>query len=250
MFIATRAGSPARVACFQAGTFFLKVRRGRARGILVRPARGSSRHPPDRLESGPCLKTHPLLASQVNKISKVGVSNSFLSSASLCYDAMLPESRSERGSRGGSHVLPHWVKPDATFFLTVNCRERGENQLPREGMAERLFSSISHYHQAERWWPQIVLLMPDHLHALISFSWREGQGINAVLGDWKRYTARAFRIEWQRDFFEHRIRNDIDHQDKWAYIRENPVRAGLVKEFHEWPHVWFPHRTGWSSNEG
>jgi putative transposase len=69
------------------------------------------------------------------------------------------------------------------------------------------------------------------------------------LGDWKRYTARALGIDWQRDFFDHRIRGEADGADQWSYIRENPVRAGLVERYHQWQHVWFPHRIGWPEDE-
>jgi hypothetical protein len=71
------------------------------------------------------------------------------------------------------------------------------------------------------------------------------------LGDWKRYTARTFGIEWQRDFFDHRVRDEAEGADKWAYIRENPVRAGLVGSYDEWAHVWLPHGIGWGRpNDG
>ena len=111
-------------------------------------------------------------------------------------------------------------------------------------MPEKLFGSISHYVNQRRWWPEIVILMPDHLHALISFSWKEGQGMNAVIRDWKRYTARVFGVRWQRDYFDHRIRSEAGHQSTWFYIQENPVRAGLVEHSDCWPHVWLPGRNG------
>ena len=153
---------------------------------------------------------------------------------------MLPGDRPDRSSREGLHVPPEWVPLEATFFVTINCQVRGTTQLTAPDMPEKLFGSISHYVNQRRWWPEIVILMPDHLHALISFSWQEGEGMSAVLQDWKRYTARAFGIRWQRDYFDHRIRSEADHQSTWIYIQENPVRAGLVEHSALWPHVWLP----------
>jgi putative transposase len=158
---------------------------------------------------------------------------------------MLPESRPNREVRGYVHVPPDWVSNEATFFITINCARRGGDPLTRHDLPASLFSCVSHYHENKRWWPEMLLLMPDHLHALISFSWDPKQGMNAVVRSWKRYTARAFGIGWQRDFFDHRIRNDEDHLAKWRYIRDNPVRAGLVEEPTQWQHVWFPDRIGW-----
>ncbi|RYD30946.1 MAG: hypothetical protein EOP87_15680 [Verrucomicrobiaceae bacterium] len=134
-------------------------------------------------------------------------------------------------------------------FITINCRVRGKAQLTSDDLPGKIFSAISHYQQNRRWWPEIVLLMPDHLHALISFPWEQGQGMGSVIGQWKRYTAKAFGIGWQRDYFDHRIRSDADHLASWAYIRENPVRSGLVGDYADWPHVWFPERTGWDSGK-
>jgi hypothetical protein len=44
-------------------------------------------------------------------------------------------------------------------------------------------------------------------------------------------------IAWQRNFFDHRLRHDESLDEKVAYIRENPVRAGLIAEGEEWPYA-------------
>jgi hypothetical protein len=46
-------------------------------------------------------------------------------------------------------------------------------------------------------------------------------------------------IDWQDDFFEHRLRNDESARQKADYILANPVRKGLVSRAEDWPHVWF-----------
>ncbi|MCB1095205.1 MAG: hypothetical protein KDN22_06460 [Verrucomicrobiae bacterium] len=158
----------------------------------------------------------------------------------------LSNSRPDRKGRCETHVPPNWVGDEATYFITINCRNRGKRQLSVGDVPGKLFGTVGHYCGVGRWCPEIFLLMPDHLHALIVFSWADGDGINAVLSDWKRYTARNIGIEWQRDYFDHRIRNDVDHAEKWAYIRDNPVRKGFVASYDQWPYVWFPNRTGWS----
>jgi len=58
-----------------------------------------------------------------------------------------------------------------------------------------------------------------------------------LIAGWKRFTSRSLGIQWQRDFFDHRVRSEFDFTDKWTYIRENPTRAGLVEKFDEWPYV-------------
>jgi putative transposase len=40
---------------------------------------------------------------------------------------------------------------------------------------------------------------------------------------------------WQEEFFDHVLRSSESYSQKWDYVKENPVRAGLVKSSDEWP---------------
>jgi hypothetical protein len=44
------------------------------------------------------------------------------------------------------------------------------------------------------------------------------------------------RLLWQPGFFDHLLRNDESYNRKWEYVRENPVRAGLVSGADDWPY--------------
>jgi REP element-mobilizing transposase RayT len=46
-------------------------------------------------------------------------------------------------------------------------------------------------------------------------------------------TARATSL-WQPGFFDHLLRNAESYEQKWHYVRENPVRAGLVSRAEDW----------------
>jgi len=75
--------------------------------------------------------------------------------------------------------------------------------------------------------------MPDHLHMLIG---KPGDArLSNVIRDFKRITARIANIAWQRNFFDHRLRNDESENEKVAYIRANPVRAELIGPNDRWP---------------
>jgi len=39
---------------------------------------------------------------------------------------------------------------------------------------------------------------------------------------------------WQPGFFDHLLRNDESYAQKWEYVRQNPVRAGLVDSAAAW----------------
>ena len=158
------------------------------------------------------------------------------------HEADLPN----RQARRNFHCPPDWTSVSSTFFVTINCQKRGSNQLATEVCAEGLVSALDFYHQAKRWNVELAMIMPDHLHLLVSFSWDPGSGMMSLIRNWKRYTANHLGIEWQRDYFDHRIRSENDHQSTWFYIRENPVRAGLAENYEQWPFVWRPeHGMGW-----
>ena len=57
-----------------------------------------------------------------------------------------------------------------------------------------------------------------------------------VIRNWKRYVTNHAGIRWQRDFFDHRLRDDENFTDKANYILKNPVRAGLAARFEDWPY--------------
>ena len=63
-----------------------------------------------------------------------------------------------------------------------------------------------------------------------------------VVGDWKRYTAKHFRVQWQSNFFDHRIRHEAEFREKWAYILRNPVVKQLCSENDIWPWVLKPNQ--------
>ncbi len=138
------------------------------------------------------------------------------------------------------HIPPNWVKGCPIFFITVCAAERGKNQFCEPGIADAIFKAVAFYQVKQRWYVQLLLLMPDHLHALISFP--PDQTMESVIRAWKHFLAKQHGIHWQRDFFDHRIRQDESHEEKTAYIRSNPVRAGLVTKPEDWPYVWEPPR--------
>jgi len=42
---------------------------------------------------------------------------------------------------------------------------------------------------------------------------------------------------WQRGFFDHLLRNSDSYSQKWQYVEQNPVRAGLVSKTEDWPYA-------------
>jgi REP element-mobilizing transposase RayT len=131
------------------------------------------------------------------------------------------------------HSPPPWdAHPD--WFITLCCSIRGTNQFCLPETSKALLDSACFYHRKGIWCAELFPLMPDHLHALVSISDR--RPLDKTIRDWKRWTARHLKIQWQTGFFEHRLRSYESADQKYKYILNNPVRAGLVSRPEEWPH--------------
>lgn len=78
-------------------------------------------------------------------------------------------------------------------------------------------------------------VMPDHVHALIQLGARLSVG--RLMARWKAQARRASSLtgEWQRDFWEHRLRPQEAWEEYGLYMLLKPYRAGLVATDRGWP---------------
>ena len=83
------------------------------------------------------------------------------------------------------------------------------------------------------------VIMPDHVHLFVRGP--DDFELGRWMGALKQFLAKAVACEkrpkplWQRRFFDHVLRSDESYAQKWNYVRDNPVRAGLVARDEDWP---------------
>jgi putative transposase len=80
--------------------------------------------------------------------------------------------------------------------------------------------------------------MPDHVHMLITMA--PDRDLSKTVGMWKRWLWKKHGIEWQPNFFEHRLRRLESAGEKGQYIFNNPERDGLIERAEDWPWTWMP----------
>ena len=136
------------------------------------------------------------------------------------------------------HDVPPWVAEGSFFFITINCQPRGRNHLCRAGIGDVVLAAAAHYHTHFKWHCRLMLLMPDHLHAIIAVP--ATPGLRITVRFWKRFLSRVHRVKWQGDFFDHRLRDHHQQLAKTDYILKNPFRWGLCERVEEWPWVYRP----------
>jgi REP element-mobilizing transposase RayT len=85
-------------------------------------------------------------------------------------------------------------------------------------------------------------IMPNHVHVLIKV--RPGVSLSTILHSWRTFTAHeANKILgrtgqfWMHEYFDRYIRDARHFESTVNYIRNNPVKAGLVSEPEQWPWV-------------
>jgi REP element-mobilizing transposase RayT len=84
--------------------------------------------------------------------------------------------------------------------------------------------------------------MPDHVHFVVEL---KTTNLGKLLHSFKSYTANQINTSlnrrgpvWQRAYHDHAIRKAEDLKQVIFYTLNNPVRAGLVDDFHDYPH-WY-----------
>jgi putative transposase len=92
--------------------------------------------------------------------------------------------------------------------------------------------------EAHAWLVQRYILMPDHLHLFAA----PGR-LDIPLDNWVKYWKSQFMNRhygadqaWQSNHWDTRLRSGESYDEKWTYVRENPVRAGLVTKSDDWPY--------------
>ena len=123
------------------------------------------------------------------------------------------------------------------YFVTLNTQHR-RSLLARQ----EVFDAFLEYARKNAASGRAVgrfVIMPDHIHLFVRI------GPDFRLSDFVRLLKQALTKElkrlgdaddfWQPGFFDRLLRHSDSYSEKWNYVRENPVRAGLCATANDWP---------------
>jgi len=137
------------------------------------------------------------------------------------------------------------------FFTLVTC---GRAPILAEPLARAcLRSALTDVRRQRPFQVNAFCLLPDHLHcvftlpegdadfsgrwlavkALFTRRYLEGGGAETPRTDSRQRTGE--RGVWQRRFWEHLIRDDLDLERHVDYVHFNPVKHGLAASASDWP---------------
>jgi putative transposase len=140
--------------------------------------------------------------------------------------------------------------PGGVYFFTVTLADRTSSALVGNVAALRMAFRIAR--QERPFTIDAIVILPDHLHTI----WTLPSGDSDFSGRWRRikayFTHRLVAAGapvkrhrngeyalWQRRFWEHTVRNEIDFEGHVDYVHFNPVKHRLVGRVRDWPYSSF-----------
>jgi putative transposase len=121
------------------------------------------------------------------------------------------------------------------YFVTMCVKDR-RKVLANSHVFDAIKATIT---QLCKWHVLAGVVMPDHAHWVVS----PVEDRDLSVGDFSHGFKRILRKglgpqswEWQRGCFDRLLRLDENLRSKWIYVKDNPVRHGLVQRADDWPY--------------
>ena len=131
------------------------------------------------------------------------------------------------------------------YFITI-CVAGRKSILANDVCAAILREEWTALRVRHGWSVGRYVIMPDHVHFMTAPVLAAAKPLSVAIGRWKQWTAKRIMRSrgqsgplWQAEYFDHLLRSTESRSAKWAYVLENPVRAGLVQSAGLWPYGGF-----------
>jgi putative transposase len=128
----------------------------------------------------------------------------------------------------------HEVRPAShrptVVFVTV-CTKNRRSILANAQVHDALIETWS---KATAWLVGQYVIMPDHIH-LFATPGPQPLPLENWIAFWKSRLARKLGTGvWQEGYWDRTLRNGESYAEKCEYVRDNPVRRGLVGDAKDW----------------
>ena len=139
--------------------------------------------------------------------------------------------------------VPVWIgwEKSVIYFITI-CVAHRKPVLANNAAFSAFKRAVA---RLRHWKVLAAVLMPDHLHVVVAPEDRDAKvgNFSGALKRWIREELGA-SWKWQPGCFDRPLRSDESLHEKWRYLQENPVRAGLVSNSGNWPY-----QIGWNEDD-
>jgi putative transposase len=131
------------------------------------------------------------------------------------------------------------------FDSLMDGAAHGPTWLREPPVAEIVGAALRHFH-GQAYQLVCYCLMPNHVHVVLSLP-DDAPPLTKTFQRLKGYTALQANKHlgltgpfWQPETYDHLIRSPEEMQRVIAYVLNNPVKAGLVESWEQWPHTYWP----------
>jgi hypothetical protein len=146
----------------------------------------------------------------------------------------------------GQHRFEHWYRDNSIYFITARCRDKYP-AFQREEAKAIFWDRFEHYTKLHTFTPLVTTLMDNHYHT-------EGYlKVGAELGEMMRKLRGSvaklvndivperrlpfWRDDDHNDYFDGCLRDVLQYRRTYKYVRDQAVRAGIVKDYRDYPHT-------------
>ena len=142
---------------------------------------------------------------------------------------------------------PEFAQPQRQYFLTCekyldHPDSAGFAPFRDPVIADLVLADLRKFGRRDNWTVQAATIMPNHVHFLLhTESTEPDKPLREVLRAFKGRTARQANqllgrtgSFWQREWFDRWMRDEREVARTTDYIRQNPVKAGLLNDTDEW----------------
>jgi REP-associated tyrosine transposase len=135
--------------------------------------------------------------------------------------------------------LPHLQNQGKTYFVTACTINR--EILPSRARSIVLETCLRDHTVA--FWLHVVVVMPEHVHLIFTpyDDWTLCRIMQRLKGSSAHFINEACDRRgplWLGESFDHILRSDESLSKKVEYVRQNPVRRGLVASPEEYQWLW------------
>ena len=135
-----------------------------------------------------------------------------------------------------AHRPPIRLHNQPVILLVTVCAAGRRELLANPEVHEALLAA---WRGAGQWIVGTYMVMPDHIHVFCAPSDHLVCGVRRWAGYWKRLAGgldTRLRRRLQPDCWDVQMRSQQHYLLKLDYVRQNPVRKGLVARSEEWPY--------------
>ena len=153
-------------------------------------------------------------------------------------------------------LAPHYKHPihlppseahNHPIIISVTVVTKARRPILANPRAHELLREV--WAEAADWSVGRYVIMPDHVHFFCAPGEQDG-----TLERWMTYWKSRLSKSWperdqvpvfQTQHWDRQLRREESYDEKWTYMRANPVRAGLATHPDDWPHQGEIHILRW-----